>query len=225
MVLSLPTRKGDQQQHIDTMTAENAATDLLPWIVAGITGIGVVVSFITFWFQRERSHETSKAEKQRVLLARLAEAFRLLYDVRHRVARKVVYGNPDPSSFEIIGLNRPTVEGNYSYDELTRICKEIVKNDCNEIGVLAHHGLVDGDKFIEEGFWVILKVWDLLKDDIVERRKRDSLMKLYIPKSAQRSQMNVLMPLRDSHLTMVFRFLHMVFKTFIWTRVFKNTVW
>jgi hypothetical protein len=34
---------------------------------------------------------------------------------------------------------------------------------------------VDEEKFIEEGFWVILKVWDLLKVEIEVRRNRDSL--------------------------------------------------
>ncbi|MGH9993863.1 MAG: hypothetical protein ACRD4J_01330 [Nitrososphaeraceae archaeon] len=50
-----------------------------------------------------------------------------------------------------------SVAGESNQKALEDVCKEIVKNDLNEIGTLIHHKLLDGDIFIEEGFWVILK--------------------------------------------------------------------
>ena len=50
-----------------------------------------------------------------------------------------------------------------------------MKNDPNEIGTLIHHKLLDGDIFIEEGFWVILKARSPIKDEIEDRRKKDSI--------------------------------------------------
>ena len=103
----------------------------------------------------------------------------MLNDVKHREARKVIYDiktgcSASESSFNIIGISSVTSKGESNQKELERVCKDIVKNDFDEVGVLAYHGLLDEEKFIEETFWVILKVWNLLKDEIEDRRKRDS---------------------------------------------------
>jgi hypothetical protein len=148
-------------------------------ISIAITTAAVFVSAVTLWYQKKNYMETVKAEKEKVLLAGLAEAFRLLNDVKHREARKVLYNirpgwAPSESSFNIIGIKEVTSKDESNQKALEDICKDIVKNDCNEIGVLAYYGLVEEEKFIEEGFWVILKVWDLLKDEIMVRRERDS---------------------------------------------------
>ncbi|MGH9925051.1 MAG: hypothetical protein ACRD5B_06695 [Nitrososphaeraceae archaeon] len=62
-----------------------------------------------------------------------------------------------------------SVAGESNQKALEDVCKEIVKNDLNEIGTLIHHKLLDGDIFIEEGFWVILKAWSLSKDIIFNK--------------------------------------------------------
>jgi hypothetical protein len=129
-------------------------------VVTIVTTAGVIVSVITYFFERKKFRLTA-----------LAEAFRLLNDVKHREARKVVYGNPKISSFEILGLVRPISEEEVSYEELTSICKDIVRSDFNEIGTLIHYKLLDGKIFIEEYYWIILKIWSLLKNDIEDRRK------------------------------------------------------
>lgn len=59
-------------------------------------------------------------------------------------------------------------------EDLKDICSHIVRNDFNEIGTLAHHKLLDRKIFIEEDFWVILKVWSLVKEDVFERRNKHS---------------------------------------------------
>ena len=151
----------------------------IPLAGVAVTAGAVIVSIITFSFQKKTFDATAKAEKEKVLLAGLAEAFRLLNDVKHREARKVLYNiapdwAPRESSFNIICIQPTTSKGVTNKKDLEEVCKDIVKNDCNEIGVLAHYGLVGEDKFIEEGYWVILKVWDLLKKEIFVRRKIDS---------------------------------------------------
>jgi hypothetical protein len=82
---------------------------------------------------------------------------------------------PSESSFKIIGIDSVSSNGESNQEALEDICKEIVKNDLNEIGTLIHHKLLDGDIFIEEGFWVILKTWSLLKDEIEVRREKESI--------------------------------------------------
>jgi hypothetical protein len=125
-------------------------TFLAPIVVAITTVASVVVSLVIHKF-----------EKKRFRLAALAEVFRLLNDVKHREARKVVYGNPNISSSEIIGLVRPTSERGASYEELIPISRDIVRSDFNEIGTLIHYNLLDGKIFIEEYYWIILKIWSL----------------------------------------------------------------
>jgi hypothetical protein len=93
------------------MPTENASYvgDIVVPLLVGF--IGAAISLTILYYQRKGFRETAKAEKQKVLLTGLAEAFRLLNDVKHREARKVLYGNASPSSYEIVGFNRPTPEG------------------------------------------------------------------------------------------------------------------
>jgi hypothetical protein len=61
------------------------------------TAVGTSVSSITFFYNRKGFR-----------LRALAEAFRLLNEKEHREARKVIYGEHTLSSFNILGLERPT---------------------------------------------------------------------------------------------------------------------
>jgi hypothetical protein len=130
-----------------------------PFVVAITAITGSFVSYITYRFQ-----------KKRLRLNALTDAVRMLHDVKHREARKVIYGSANMSSFEIIGLNRPTAEEGADYGELQTICKDIVRSDFNEIGTLIHYGLLEKKIFIEEYYWVILKIWSFLKKEIETRR-------------------------------------------------------
>jgi hypothetical protein len=129
-------------------------------VATTIPAAGVIVSVVTYVFQRKKFRLTA-----------LTEAFRLLNDVKHREARKVVYDKPNMSSFDIFGLVRPpTSGGEVREEELTHICRDIVRSDFNQIGTLIHHDLLDGKIFIEEYYWIILKIWSSLKDEIERRR-------------------------------------------------------
>ncbi len=144
----------------NTDIASLLLANAVPLVVAITAAAGTIVSVVTYKFQRKLFR-----------LASLAEAFRLLNDVKHREARKVIYGNANMSSYEIIGLDRPTAGEGANVEELSSICRDIVRSDFNEIGTLIYYNLLDGKIFIKEYYWVILKIWQLLKDDIESRRK------------------------------------------------------
>jgi hypothetical protein len=149
----------------------NLLSVYLPIVVAITTAAGVIVSVITYIFEKKKFDLTSKAEDKRFRLTALAEAFRLLNDREHREARKVLYGNIGSSSFDIVGVNRLTVNEESNIEGLKETCRNIVRSDFNEIGTLIHYGLLEEKIFVEEYYWVILKIWSLLKTDIEIRRK------------------------------------------------------
>lgn len=145
------------------MTEGNIVGAIAAWgaivtIIAAI--VGVVISIITYIYN-----------KRTFRLRSLAEAFRLLNEKEHREARRVIYGKQTFSSYEIMGLARPTSEEGASIEELETLCRDVVRSDFNEIGTLVHYNLLDGKIFIAEYYWVILKIWDLLEDEIKQRRK------------------------------------------------------
>jgi hypothetical protein len=86
-------------------------------VVTIVAAAGVIVSVVTYIFERKKFDLTREAEDKKFRLTALTEAFRLLNDVKHREARKVVYGNLKISSFEILGLVRPTSEEGAGYEE------------------------------------------------------------------------------------------------------------
>jgi hypothetical protein len=134
----------------------------LPVIVAVITGAGVSVSVVTYIFERKKFRLTA-----------LVEVMRQLHDTKHREARKVVYGTINEASFDIIGINTPTVDEELNLQGLKDICTDIVRSDFNEIGTLIHYDLLDGKIFIKEYYWMILKIWSLVKDQIYSRREKE----------------------------------------------------
>jgi hypothetical protein len=65
----------------------------------------------------------------------------------------------------------PTTEGGATTEDLQTLCRNIVRSDFSEIGTLVHYKLLDGKIFTQEYYWVILKVWNLLEAEIMQRRK------------------------------------------------------
>jgi hypothetical protein len=118
------------------------------------------VGTITFFFERRKSNLTS-----------LNEVYHLLGDIRHREARKVLYGNWNMSSYEILGLDRPNVDAGASPEDLMSLAKDIVRSDLNHVGTLVRHRLANGKTIIKEYSWIIIKCWELLEDDIMKRRQ------------------------------------------------------
>jgi hypothetical protein len=95
----------------------------------------------------------------------------MLNDAKHREARRVLYDEPRSVSYEILGLQRSTPDDGASINEIKSMSRDIVRSDFNENGTLVYHNLLDGTIFVREYYWVILKTWHLLAQEIMERRK------------------------------------------------------
>jgi hypothetical protein len=54
---------------------------------------------------------------------------------------------------------------------LMTLSKNIVRSDFNELGTLVHYNLLDGKIFVAKYYWMILKIWSLLGNEIMTRRK------------------------------------------------------
>jgi hypothetical protein len=120
-----------------------------------VAAAGVAVSVVNYWYR-----------KKEFRLKSLTEALSRLNDVKHKEARKVLYGNPTLASFEILGFNKPTPEGGgVSPNDLMTLSKDIVRSDLNEVATLTHHKLLDKKIFVQ--------VWRLLEHDILDRRRAD----------------------------------------------------
>lgn len=134
-------------------------------LVFPITAIGGIVVAIV-------SIITYRSTQRRFRLTSLIEAFRMLDNHKHREARRVLYSrdNITSLSFEILELGSPTKEGGPTIDDLLTLSKDIVRTDFNEIGILIHYDLLDGEIFVREFYWVILRIWQLVKEDIMNRR-------------------------------------------------------
>jgi hypothetical protein len=131
----------------EVLTSKEAITSI-------IATAALAVSIITYIF-----------EKKRFRLSALMQAFRLLNDIQHKEARRVVFGDATNASYEILGL-----ENNKSLDELMRRSLNIVRSDFNEIATLILHDIIDSNLFVEEYWWIILKVWQKVEPKITERR-------------------------------------------------------
>jgi len=125
-----------------------------------VAAAGVSVSIITYWYHQKEFR-----------LKSLTDALSRLNDVKHKEARKVVYGNATFASFEILGFARPTSDGGASWDDLMTLSKDIVRSDFNEVATLVYHKLLDKKIFVQEYCWIIIRIWKLLEADIRERRK------------------------------------------------------
>lgn len=125
MTVSLLRRRESSkntEMSIDNATAfaPDVASTIITYVLGPVVSVAIVtaaiISGITLWYQKKNHEATKKAEKDKVQLAGLAEAFRLLNDVKHREARKVVYDiksgwSASESSFNIIGIQNTTSKG------------------------------------------------------------------------------------------------------------------
>ena len=130
------------------------ATIIIAIIATAAAIAAVAVSYITHSF-----------EKKKFRLSALMEVFRLLNDIKHKEARKVLYGDATTASYEILGL-----ENNKSFDALMEMSETIVRSDLNEIATLIEHDIIDCKIFVEEYSWIILKVWYKIEPKIIKRR-------------------------------------------------------
>jgi hypothetical protein len=130
------------------------------FIAIYVAAAGVAVSTVTYWYQ-----------KKEFRLKSLTEALSRLNDVKHKEARKVVYGNATPTSFEILGFSKPTPEGGASPNDLMTLSKDMVRSDFNEVATLIYHKLLDKKIFLREYCWIIIRIWRLLEHDILDRRR------------------------------------------------------
>jgi len=128
-----------------------------------VTAAGVVVSVITYFYQREQL-------KSRTLL----EVFKDFNLPSHREARRITYAEEEESdaSYELLGIRPPTTteEREVRLKDLKRVSENIVRGDLNNAGTLIWHGLMDESVFLDEYWWIILRIWDKSKDSIEERR-------------------------------------------------------
>jgi hypothetical protein len=120
-----------------------------------VLGAGVAVSTITYIFQRRE-----------LKLKGLAEIFRELSLPSHRAARKVLYEGVTLDSYAVLGLDKERT----SPDVVKNICENIIRSDLSYAATLIRHGLLDGPIFIEEYWWIILRAWDKMEEDISKIR-------------------------------------------------------
>ena len=98
------------------------------------------------------------------------ESFRLLNDIKHKEARKVVYGDITNLSYEILGLNY----NERNVEKLKIISTTMARTDLNEIATLIRHNIVERTIFLEEYWWIILRVWHEVETKINERRQSNA---------------------------------------------------
>ena len=92
---------------------------------------------------------------------------RTLNDIKHREARRVINWGLGSESFEIFGLSREDTE----IAQLKTICKNIVRSDLNEMATLYRHNMIEKSLIIQEYWWIILRSWNELEEEIKERRE------------------------------------------------------
>ena len=128
-------------------------------LVSTVGGLTIAtVGVITFFYEWRKSR-----------LASLNEVYRLLGDITHREARKVLYGNETNASYEILGL--PRDDNNLiSSENLMSLAKDIVRSDLNHVGTLIQYKLVSKGIIVKEYSWMIVKCWKLLEGEIMNRR-------------------------------------------------------
>ena len=137
-------------------------------IAAYIAAAGVFISYITYKFNKKQLNQNQ-----------LSELIKSLNHPSHREARKVIFDHykKEPISnisFQLLEIDRKQF-GEYeaeAKDAIIEIAKNIVRSDLNHAGTLVHHKMIETKVFLEEYWWIILKCWNILEDDIKERRNQ-----------------------------------------------------
>src|SRR5437773_1165946 len=111
---------------IDIFTSQTT-TIVIAVIATVVAAAAAAVSLIAYFFERKKFRLTAQME-----------VYRLLNDIKHREARKVVYEKATIASYEILGL-----ENDKSVDRLMELSETIVGSDLGEIATLIEHNIID----------------------------------------------------------------------------------
>ena len=141
-----------------------------------VAAAGVFVGYITYIFNKKQLKQNQ-----------LSEIIKHLNNPSHREARKVIYNHYDQKqisniSFQLLEIDRNQF-GEYeaeANDAIIEIAKNIVRSDLNHAGTLVHHKMIETKVFLEEYWWIILKCWHILEDDIKERRSQNNGISKYM---------------------------------------------
>jgi hypothetical protein len=134
-------------------------------IATTFIGIGsAVIAYLAYRFQKKRLDAD--------LFIKVSG---LLNDSQHRKARDILYhwyhnsnsltndDNKVREGFRIFNVD--------SIELLIELCKNMVRSDINEASTLVEHGYLSRNLFVREYYWIILKSWECLENEIFERRK------------------------------------------------------
>ena len=135
-------------------------------IAAYIAIAGVVVSSITYIFNKKQLKQNQ-----------LSELIKNFNQPSHREARKVIYDHSQEKqilnrSFQLLEVDRTKFNEfeAEAQDALIEISKNIVRSDLNYAGTLVRYKMIESNMFIDEYWWIILNSWNILENDIKERR-------------------------------------------------------
>ena len=135
-------------------------------IAAYIAISGVVVSSITYIFNKKQLKQNQ-----------LSELIKNFNQPSHREARKVIYDHSQEKqisnrSFQLLEVDRTKFNEfeAEAKDALIEISKNIVRSDLNYAGTLVRYKMIESKMFIDEYWWIILNCWNVLENDIKERR-------------------------------------------------------
>lgn len=133
-------------------------------IATAFIGIGsAVIAYLSYLFQKKRLDAD--------LFIKVSGLFN---DPQHRKARDILYywhhnrdsltkdDNKMREGFRIFDVD--------SIELLIELCKNMVRSDINEASTLVEHGYLSRNLFIREYYWIILKSWDCLENEIDDRR-------------------------------------------------------
>jgi len=123
------------------------------WIGLVIAVVGGIISFTNFFYSRKKDKFNS-----------LFEVFSRLNDNRHREARRIIYyGYNKTSSIIILGFDAPPTD-------LERACKDMVRDDFDQMGLMVETGLIPEKPFMERYWKTVIDCRWHLEADIAERR-------------------------------------------------------
>jgi len=124
------------------------------WVGLVITIVGGIISFTNFFYLRKKDKFNS-----------LFGVFNHLNDIKHREARHVLYyGAARTSSMIILGFNAKSTD-------LKRVCKDIVRDDLDQMGLMIESGLIPEKQFLERYWKTVIDCRWYLNSDITTRRK------------------------------------------------------
>ena len=144
-------------------------------IAAYIAIAGVVVSYITYIFNKKQLKQNH-----------LSELIKNFNQPSHREARKVIYDHSQKKNkfqtclFNYLKLTKFTEFEAEAKEALIEISKNIVRSDLNYAGTLVLYKMIESKMFLDEYWWIILSCWNILENDIKERRNTNNGISNYM---------------------------------------------